>query len=221
MNTIIDLKKLERKTWSRRFEDGLLDIYLGLILLVVAICGMVLRSDIEAPWPLVIYAVLAFGAWALYGIGRQFITRPRMGQIKPGPQAKARRTKTIVVNFICVGLTVLLLMVTIGMQRYGFGGPSAETIFVHLVAPIATILILLLSFGLGAAFLEYNRLYAIGILYVIGVGGLLLYVIEELDAGVVATFAAAVVVIGMGTIVFVRFLREHPVPVMEEANNER
>jgi len=52
MSQTINLKELERKAWRSVFQDGLWDIFLGLLLLAMAIGALL--SDIGVPeaWPM-------------------------------------------------------------------------------------------------------------------------------------------------------------------------
>lgn len=214
----INLKEIERKAWRSFYQDGLMDIYLGLILMASGVSGVLLRTDAPAPWPMAAFLALAGCAWLLWQAGVRLISRPRLGRVKPGPTARARQNKTLVVSSICLGVTVTLVISTIAMLD---GGRPADAGLFLLIAQVVTELSLLLFFGLGAYFLEYRRLYLIGILYAIGVGGILLYVMEDLDAAIFAAFAAAALIVIMGTVVFVRFLRSHPVPTVEKAAHDQ
>jgi hypothetical protein len=55
-------------------------------------------------------------------------------------------------------------------------------------------------------------MYLIGILYAVGVGGIMLYVVEGFDAAIAATVAAVAFILVMGAVVLIRWVRGHPVP---------
>ena len=218
MSQMLDLDQIERKIWTRTFQDGLLDIYLGLILVAVGISGITLRTDLPAPWPLVIYFILAACCWLLWAGSKRFITAPRLGHVKPGPKAKARRSKMAAVGFVSVSLTSLILLLSIVAWN---SGVSRDDRLFHILAQTGVEVSLLLAFGLGAYFMEFDRMYVIGLLYAFGVGGLLLYVMEDMSAGIYMTFAAAAAVTIMGIVIFIRFLHNHPVPIVGEPHGEQ
>jgi hypothetical protein len=116
------------------------------------------------------------------------------------------------VAFVCLAVTVVVVLLTVGIRGRGFDGPAAEVDLVRVVAPIVMTASILLFFGLTAYFLDYIRMYLIGILYAVGVGGIMLYVVEGFDAAIAATVAAVAFILVMGAVVLIRWVRGHPVP---------
>ena len=89
MAQIPDFDQIERRTWTRYAESGLTDILLGAILLSSSVAAVVLRTDLPAPWPLVVYFALAVPfLLAFLGLNRMIIL-PRLGRIRPGPSTTA------------------------------------------------------------------------------------------------------------------------------------
>ena len=92
MNGSMDLKMLERNAWRSYHQDGLWDIYLGLLLWDLA---LLLNSSIE--WiesdlvRYLAYLVLIGGAFLIFWAGKRFITAPRLGRVKFGPARKRRQ----------------------------------------------------------------------------------------------------------------------------------
>lgn len=220
MTHIPELDKIERRTWKRYAESGLTDILLGAILLATSIAAIVLRTDLPAPWPLVIYVALAVPFLMIYQVINERVVLPRQGRIRPGPSAKVRRRKAMIVAFVSLGVTVFLVILTIGIRGRGFDGPPLEADLVHTVAPIVMTAIILLFFGLTAYFLDNSRMYLIGILYAIGVGGILLYVLEGFHTAIAATVAAVAIILVMGVVILARWIRSHPMPITTEEHHE-
>ena len=221
MAQIPDFDQIERRTWTRYAESGLTDILLGAILLSSSAAAVVLRTDLPAPWPLVVYFALAVPfLLAFLGLQRLIIL-PRLGRIRPGPRAKARLSKANIVGFVSVGVTVLLVLLTVGLQGHGFDGSRSEAALARVAGPVVMAASILLFFGLTAYILDYRRMYLIGILYAMGVGGIMLYVIEDLDAGIAAAAAAVAFILIMGTVTLVRWMHRHPIPVIAEERHAR
>ncbi len=220
MSNIPELDQIERRTWKRYAESGLTDILLGAILLASSIAAIVLRTDLPAPWPLVVYLVLAVPFLMIFLWINQKVILPRQGRIRPGPAAKSRRRKAMLVAFVSLGITVLLVMLTVGIRGRGFDGPTLEADLVRGVAPIVMTAIILLFFGLTAYFLDNSRMYLIGMLYAIGVGGIMLYVIGGFHIAFAATVGAVGIILGMGVVILFRWIRNHPLPVTAEDHHE-
>jgi MFS family permease len=221
MTHMPDLDQIERRTWTRYAESGLTDILLGAILLASSAAAVGLRTDLPAPWPLAVYIALAVPCLLAFHWLKRMIVLPRLGRIRVGPRAKARRRKTTILGFVSVGVTVLLVLLTVGFQGRGFDGSRSEASLARLAAPGVMTASILLFFGLTAHILDYHRMYLIGILYAVGVGGIMLYVMEQFDAGIAAAAIAVAFILIMGTVTLVRWLRRHPIPLIAEERHAR
>ena len=219
MSEKINLKELERRAFRSTFQDGLWDIFLGLLLLNVGIGTVVggMLGDAElppaslvrimliiVPWPFVV--LIAF--WA----GKKFITTPRIGLVKFGPQRKAKMRNMRAVLFVSVLL--LVIMVFWGWAAMGNGLPQwmSGIPLPLFVWPVQTIVV----FGLAAYFVDVPRFYGYGVLYGLPLPlGLALAKNTDLTAlgSVAIAYSVPVgVMVLIGAILFVRFVRDHPVP---------
>jgi hypothetical protein len=102
MSTRINLKELERKAWRSVFQDGLWDIYLGFLLLTMGMGPVLPSLDTSVIWTLAMLLTFSVLAWLAFWAGKKFITTPRMGLVKFGPQRKAKLKKTRAVLFLSV-----------------------------------------------------------------------------------------------------------------------
>lgn len=220
MTHIPELDQIERRTWKRYAESGLTDILLGAILLASTVSAVMLRTDLPAPWPLVVYLALAVPFLLIFLGINQTVILPRQGRIRPGPSVKSRGRKVALVAFLCLGVTVLLVVLTVGIRGHGFEGPPQEAALTRVAAPLVMTISILLSFGLAAYFQDNRRMYLIGILYAIGVGGIMLYIIEDFDMAIAATAAAVIFILVMGAVILIRWVRSHPIPVTTEGPYE-
>lgn len=222
MSEQIDLKELERKAFRSTFQDGLWDIFLGLLLLNMGISTVVGGMLGEAQMsqmslvslarimlvivPLPFLVLLAF--WA----GKKFITTPRIGSVKFGQQRNIRLRNVRAVLFVSVLLT--LIMVVWGLAAMGNGLPHwMRGIPLPLFAwPVQTIVV----FGLGAYFLDIPRFYVYGALYGLPLPlGVALTKNTDLTglSSMAMTFGvAAGVMVLTGVVLFIRFLRAYPKP---------
>lgn len=205
----IALKQLERKVWTSFFEDGIWDIYLGILLLAMA-AGAFL-SDIRAPETtlIVIYACLVCLAFLFLWLGKHFITIPRIGRVRFGPKGRARKKKTSIVFAISVlvGL-VLFVIVTLSVK-----GSLSRALPMDLFLPAVWVGNMLIVFSLAAYFLRFRRLYLIGVMFAVGVPlDIVLRELTNRDLSFVAFGLPALVILVMGGVVLFRFLRKYPRP---------
>jgi hypothetical protein len=210
----MNLKKLERKAWRSVFQDGLWDIYLGLILLGMAIGALL--SDVgiatEKKSMLVYVGVLVLAMLALWA-GKRFITLPRMGHARFSPQRQARRKKVKLILAISALVGVLLFVFTWTALRLDW----SQGLSLRFIGPAVWIMNSLVLFSLGAYFLDYERLVLIGVMYAVSVPfDLLLTKLTGLDLTFVAFGAPAAVILVIGLVILMRFLRNYPIPVKEE-----
>jgi len=196
MTETIDLKAIERKAWASYFEDGLLDIFLGAMLLIGGI-----RSITDYAW----YTLLIVPLILVLPLGKRLITTPRLGHVKFGPARKLKQTKVIAVLTISVLATFALLM----LPKSGFALPAKMLISPIMAGWIAVV------FGIIAYYLDFTRLFTYGLLFAISevLSGLFgVYI------GAMAQTISGIVVLLIGLFVLTRFLRKYPQPVEATAD---
>jgi hypothetical protein len=203
----ISLSDLERRAWRSVFQDGLWDIYLGLLLLAMGVGSLL--SDVGAS------EGMQYGAYAaLIGLsmlqlwaGKRFLTLPRMGQVRFGPRRKTRLNVVRAVLFASVLVGLLAWWIADARQGGSLLGSRSNGLF-----PTLWVVNMLVVFGLGAYFLDYERLYIIGAMYALPVPADV-WLIGKAGPGL--TFIAFAVpsafILVMGAAVLLRFLRDHPI----------
>lgn len=212
----IDLKELERKAFRSTFQDGLWDIFLGLLLLNMGMGtimgGVLADTGVSLSWIMVGLLALAALPLLVFWAGKKFITTPRIGLVKFGPQRKAKMKNLRIVLFLSVFL--LVIMAILGWAAVGGGLPGwvTEIPIPLYIWPVQTIVV----FGLGAYFLDVTRFYAYGVLFGLPLPlGILLVEntdLTGLDSMAITFGIAAGVMMLIGTVLFVRFLRNYPLP---------
>ncbi len=199
-----DLKALEKKAWKSFFDDGLWDIYLGLLLALMGISGALDNTSLSEDQVMMIYLGLMFLVMAAFWLGKRFITVPRMGRVKF--RAKKRR-KISAVLFASVILGLIAWWFTAGMTDVS---PEQHASFKSLF-PLIYALNMLLVFGLVGYFTSFERLYYIGFLFALPVpldqwlygsfGITLDYILFIIPAGII---------VAIGVWYLLRFLRAYP-----------
>lgn len=185
----LDLKEIERKAWTSYFEDGLWDIFLGLLVLTGGIRGLT-----DNLW---FYLMLLPAALAPT-LGKRFITIPRMGLVKFGPARKVKRERMGTVLVISVLVTLALLL----LSHSGLALPKI---------PISPIIAIFYAGALGAVayYMDFRRLYAYGLLFAVSE---LLWGRFGKPIGPIVDTVSGIVILLVGLVVFIRFLRKYPLP---------
>jgi hypothetical protein len=219
MSQDISLKEIERRAFRSTFQDGLWDIFLGLLLLNMGIGtivgGMIGETEMSLmslSWIMLLIVPLPFLVLAAFWAGKKFITTPRIGLVKFGPQRKAKMMNLRVVLFLSVLLLVIMLL--LGLAAVGNRLPwwVTQIPLPLYVWPAQTIIV----FSLAAYFLDVPRFYAYGVLYGLPfpVGVLL---VKNTDLTVLSSMAITYgvpvgVMVLIGVVLFIHFLRKYPVP---------
>ncbi|MFX1448787.1 MAG: hypothetical protein ACFFCG_11745, partial [Promethearchaeota archaeon] len=89
----VDLKEMEKRAWKSNFQDGLWDIYFGLLIMGIGFNW--LGGFLGLPETMGVMVTLIswdIGAMVIFILGKKFITTPRMGFVKFG-QIRKKRNK--------------------------------------------------------------------------------------------------------------------------------
>jgi len=205
MNNQLDLKALEQKAWKSFFDDGLWDIYLGLLLALMGISGFISHNtSLNEDQATLVYLALMVTIMAAFWVGKRFIVAPRIGRVKF--QAKKRRKIS----------AVLFVSVIVGLIAWWFAAdmtsasPEQRATLKELF-PLIYALNALIVFGAIAYFTSFERLYYIGILFALPVPvDQWLYDSYGINLDYIAFIVPAAIIIVIGIWYFVRFLKNYP-----------
>lgn len=205
MSQQVSLKEAERKVFRATYNDGLWDIFLGcfffsygIALYLSPLLGDFWSSVVLLPLWALIYLVL----WLI----RKYVVIPRIGVVKFGQVRKNKLAK-----FTIVMLTVNILAFILGMlAAVSFGSVSGQVISIIFG------MILLTGFSLAAYFLDFSRLYIYGLLLGLSplIGEWLWTHGYATHHGLPITFGiTASIMILVGLVLFIRLLRDNPLPI--------
>ncbi|UCC79982.1 MAG: hypothetical protein JSW64_01090 [Candidatus Zixiibacteriota bacterium] len=210
MKENLNLKELERKAYRATFQDGFLDITLGLFLIGSAIAGLFQDNK---PVRLIITVIIILVPLAIFLLGKKKITVPRIGMVKFGAERKARKKKVaaIILMAVIISSLLALMAMTHSMPIFlaellkGFGsavgfGLLAFTMFIF-----------------GGYYNDIPRLYLYGLLF-----GASLFLSEcyynkvgiEVHSSVWFG-ASGLIMLSIGISLLIRFIRLYPVPSEE------
>jgi hypothetical protein len=206
----IDLKELERKAFRATFQDGLWDIFLGLLLLNMGGSALLGGSEMSPLWSMVVLTLFAGAVLLLFWAGKKFVTAPRIGTARFGAQRKGKLKRVRLVLFLSVLLGAL-------MALWGVGSSVAGVPYVIARLPLPAYVWAgqcVVVFGLAAYFMDVTRFYLYGVLYALPFPlGIMLAQNTSLSgtASMALTFGAAGgTMVLVGVALFVRFLRAYP-----------
>jgi hypothetical protein len=207
MNDAMDLKTLERTAWRSYHQDGLWDLYLGLILWALAIfLGGGLDAVENDLWRLLAYTVLIGGAFLIFWAGKRYITAPRLGRVKFGPARKRRMLHLALILGGFTLVTVVLVILTATAKSNNTSLPPGLPVYLFaglfVGAVIATI----------AWFNDYPRGYYIAGIYALCFG------LGEYWQNWSIFWLGGLLVLTPGVVLLIRFLRQYPSPEPGETN---
>jgi len=214
MSETVSLKQLEQKAYRSFFKDGLWDISLGLLLLALAVGTAVARLGIT--WGYIIpdlHAItlsLYVVATAVLVVGKKYITVPRMGAVRFGSARKARLSVSVLI-LAGSALLALVLFLLLSDKLMPAGWLSGRTI--GLLAFMVNCLVV---FSLLAYFLDFRRLYGYAILWALAFPASDAVTTHTPLSGAGASLltigAFSAVMLGIGIVLLVRFVRDYPIP---------
>lgn len=206
MTEKMSLKQLEAKAWKSVYSDGIWDIYLGLLLMAMAINTRIARTGLSEGAVMGIYIGMMLVSMGVLWAGKRFITVPRLGRVKFGERRKIqiKRTRLILVASVLVG--VIAFLVTLYVLKYRPPWFNFEVLIALMW--LANILVV---FGLAGYWLQFKRLYLIGAMYAITVpSDMFVTKTFDIDIALYTFGIPALVILIVGTVMLVRFIRSTP-----------
>jgi len=191
MNAPLDLKELERKAFRSFFQDGLWDIFFGLIMLAMYISTLFNESGNSGlkTLSLILPEILAV---MFLIFGKKYITAPRLGNVEFG---KARKRKLVYI----FGINLFTLLLALGLF-FTFKWLPLDASQTELIAPLGLGFWIAFMTSLMAYFLDFDRLYIYGLIYGAAFTAVLL-----LDLPILFLIASLLILLP-GLAIFARFL---------------
>ena len=208
MESQLSLKEIERKAFRSTYQDGLWDIYMGLIVLGMSI--FIFRPAEGYRAMNIILMLLTFTlAFGLFWAGKKYLTLPRTGQVRFGAIRKQKKkTLAIILGVFVLFQAGLVVLTAFGWLDRAVGArlndlfpvPGSEKI---LVAAIGALMVGI-SMIVSAFFSDFARGYYIAVMMALAVF-LMIYLNQPVYPVIIA-----VLIILPGLVLFLRFLKSHP-----------
>lgn len=208
---ITDLDNLEKDAFRKFYDDGIFDVYLGAMLIVMGVTALLtdqMSSEVSA---MLVMLSLAMGITIPLLVWRRSLLRSRLGDFKPGPE---RRRKIKGTRLVLLG-SVVLGIIVFGAATAAFNSDtSADTI--GAIIPLIWFVNSVVVLGAMAYFLDVPRFYAHGL--VVGTAMPLLIWPDVLwDSKLEPWIAFGIpgfIVMTVGFYKLVHFLRDYPTPTI-------
>jgi hypothetical protein len=213
MSSTINLREIERKAFRSTYQDGLWDIYFGLVVTAMAIF-MYRPPEGYAPTNILLAMGTIALAGGLLGLGKKLVTLPRMGQVRFGP-ARQRRKVTLAV---ILGLVVLVHSGIVGLTALGWLNPQVSAKINSILLDRDLMDLAVASIGalfvgpsmiLIAYFNDFTRGYYIAVMMSLAV-----FIMIWLNQPIYPILMGALIILP-GVVLFVQFLRNYPLPRWE------
>ena len=217
MTEKVDLRELEKKAWKSTFQDGLWDIYIGLLFMGMGLYTIPQLFGLDDTFILIMLLMIwNFSSFALFFIGKKLVTIQRIGFVRFSKKRVMKKVKLTIFLSFMVGLNVVFLFLPFSGLNIRLG--AFTTMFMlgtlFITFPICVV----------AYFLQFERLYIIAVM-----GGLGLSISELLRPIVGSPLHSSLtyctiggIIVAWGIFFLIRFLREYPLPKedqIEEVTN--
>ncbi len=152
MNNEIELDKLEKKAWRTTFDDGIFDIYFGIL---IASFGpsIALQDFLPDPLNVLLGPIIIGLGLAFFILSKKYLIKPRIGTVKFGRKRKVRKLKTIVILSANVVFLLILYIFNLTTNEGGITFPYLLEGLLFMTLPLCFM----------AYFIQFNRLYVYAI----------------------------------------------------------
>jgi len=213
---MFNLNEIEKKAYRSTFQDGIWDIFLGSLLLILAVGALLSNIGVPEGRNMIILVVLQVLVLLAFIAGKKLMTVPRMGFVKFGPKRKRkiRKSRIILLGSVLAGAIVFVAAALV-IRSYPAGRPK-----LLLLLPAAWVANAVIVFSFLAYYLDCTRLYAYGVLFALPVS--VDMVVKEFAGVNLSPIAFAVpgmVMLVIGMVLLTRFLRDYPFPAKEVCND--
>ena len=195
MNTNINLNELERKAFRSFYQDGIWDIFFGLMMFTIYAFTLFDSMDNKAVRILILIGLELSAIFFLF-YGKKSITTPRLGNVVFGEKRKKRFLYVFLANL--TSLIVLIGTLVTKLSR-------PDLLNNDLISSLGLGIWIAFITSLMAFFLDFDRLYFYSVIY-----GATFAAVLILDLPILF-FIASLLIILPGLYLFIRFLRTAPV----------
>lgn len=212
MTTSIDLKEIEKRANYAAYQDGLMEIFMGLFLFFF---GGALTTD-TFPLATILAVVTIFFGYRVFERIKQRYIYPRTGYVKlpEDPNATGKGIAFAAILMVVVLLGAMFISMAILGQDAGL-----DFFLTYIVPPATGFMLAIGPYWLGQTY-GLIRGYLWAALFILGGIAMPVFNIASgyTAVGLLCT-AVGLLVLVTGAVMFVRFIRRYPVSNQEAALN--
>lgn len=211
---IADLEELEKQAFRKFYDDGLLDLLLGLMMVTVSVGYWIQESRDNEVLSLLVLLGIAMSLVVVVKIAKVRLLRSRLGRFTPGRDRHRRinLTRLVLLGSMILGVVAFALGTAAQSEDLS---PAALDIWLPLVWFVNATVVL----GIMAHMLDVPRFALHGVLFGL-VGPLLIWpdAIWEFRIPPLLAFGIpAMPIIGIGIWKLATFLRDYPVQSTDQS----
>lgn len=203
----MDLVQMEHHAYLSYFQDGLIDMFLGALLLAMWAHTLIPDTALPRGERYAILFCLQILCGALFGLGKRYITIPRLGMVAFGPY---RRIKEERIQLLVTASTLVLFVLMVILWVESSAG--ANMIRMGTAQIMLTSTIVLITFGLMAHWRDFKRGYFHAMVMAFTVS----YALSFEDPSIF--FISGMLLLTIGLYILHGFLLDNPLP--EEGSAE-
>jgi MFS family permease len=211
----LSLKEAERKAFRlSTSQDGLYDIFIGAYIALLSTAPWLDENGLSSPWNVILIYILGLMIFLGVILLKKFVVAPRIGQVRFSPERKKRLRRLAIGMAAIFLLTLVMFGMTVSAIYFRepiFDGSIEWALPLDLVHTAAGIFIFTIFCLIG--YVNDNaRYYLYGFLF--GLGYVISTVLQDItgDPFYWPWMLAGLVAVVIGLVLFVRFLREYPLP---------
>jgi hypothetical protein len=193
MNREIDLREIEKKAWTTfSSKDGFYDIFIGVMLIISAIQAFFYNIWFTS---FILISVL------IVPLGKKYVTIPRIGLVKFGPERMKNQAKMFIIIGIAVSLTFILFLLPMFIED-----PPAYLGSILMASIIAIVFV-----AMGWYMSNY-RLAVYGLMFA---GSEIIWGLLGEPIGPLAILFSGLFMVFIGVFVTIRFVQNYSLPSKE------
>ncbi len=199
----ISLQKLEKRAFRSTFQDGLWDIFIGILFTQFAVAPLLSERGLSDFWNSAIFFPIYMIALAGVMLMKKYVVTPRLGLVQFGKKRKSKFKKLILLTNI-----ILVIGIIAGVFFIDLSNLNIKWLF-----PATFSLILLIGFSVAGYLLDLTRFYIYGAMngLAVIVGELLYQFAGASHHGFPVAFGVTSgIMIITGIVFFIVFLRRYP-----------
>ena len=197
----INMAKIEKKMYGSLFNDGALDILLGLFVLGLGLSMLLEGLRFGISEVLMLYMVIP--AFVVYFVLVFFVTNPRKGVMRLPEETKRSKTKLL-------SLQAVWLFLALIAGLYFFTQPVQAGIWNDFFVSLGWIVGSIVLFSIMAYTLKIDRFYIYGLLFATVFPFRVFMKNTFFEISTLMFFVVAIVILVWGTLVLRRFIKNTP-----------